>query len=119
MDGQIGNHAVGNEGFLNIAACQLQPLLGVQLVGQGKLHLAGKLGILSLLGNLHSIPELGAFPHPVGGGIWRDNLGMLDAAAFGVVKGRGGAFIADTFACPIGCGGGRTASGRTGDDAGG
>jgi hypothetical protein len=105
VDCQISNHAVGNKGFLMLAA-QLQSLPGGQLVGQGKLPLlafwAGKLGVFPLLGNLNRVPEFGAFPHPVGGGIRRDKLWLLDTAAFGVVKDHGGAFICTVSTVAVG-----------------
>ena len=57
MDVEIGDHAAIHELGLDEVAGQFDALFPRQFARDGELHLAGKLGILALLGRLDRIPK--------------------------------------------------------------
>ena len=86
--------------------------------GECHLDLAGELSVLALLHRLDGVPERTPVDHPGRCTVGRENLRVVDAGLFRVVKGESDLLVAKFRPGPVGGRGDDGASGTPGDDLG-
>ena len=102
VQGDIRDHAAIHELFLGEVPDQLDPLRMGQLGRQGHAHLAGHLAVLTRLGFLDTVPQLGSVGDPIRRVVRGEDLGVIDTAALGVIEDKASAAIFDTLRHTIG-----------------
>jgi hypothetical protein len=113
---EVGDHALIDKLISREIAGKPDPLRLRHLAGNGKFHLAGKLGVLAHLERLDIVPEPFAVAKMFRRTIRQHDLGMDDAALGGNVLHAVHPFVAHPRGRAVGGGGHRARSGLAAND---